>query len=243
MAWAFLFEFRVLQPAETIRTNPRHFFIPVLSDFMSRFKDHPQVYDQLICLSEKEKKAPKEVVKDFFTDYRLSELRDIQDQILRVCLTSDEGTFARAEARSNLLSYNDKLILLLEAASYLQDWFVPLSKEVKSEAVSKKAVQAKNFDMRVSDLVRGINDVGVDVAHLCVIIVKAWTAKVCAEMPALAPTTKKATPPPPLPTLDLDKLHSMALTLQNKLAKLAGVAVDILVSELNTQFINRKVGE
>jgi hypothetical protein len=125
----------------------------------------------------------------------------------------------------------------------LKDSFVPLAKEVKTEILPKKVTPDSKFDMRVSDLVRGINDVGVDVAHLCVIIVKAWTAKVCAEMPALAPTTKKAAPPPPLPPLDLDKLHSMALTLQNKLAKLAGVAVDILVSEMNTQFINRKVGE
>lgn len=197
---------------------------------MSRFKDHPQIYDQLICLSEKEKEAPLEAVKDFFADYRLSELRDIQDQIMKVCLTSEEGAFTKSEARSNLLSYNDKLIILLEAASYLQDWFVPLASEIKTEVLPKKAIPVKEYDMRVSDLVKGINDMAVDVAHLCVIIVKAWTAKVCAEMPRLAPATKKAAPPP----LDLGKLHSMALTLQNKLAKLAGVAVDILVNELNS---------
>jgi hypothetical protein len=200
---------------------------------MSHYKDHPQVYDQLICLSEKEKQAPVEVLRDFFDDYRLSELRDIQDQILKVCLTSEEGAFTKAEARATLLSYNEKLIRLLEAASYLQDWFIPLANEVKTAVLPKKVAQVKNFDMRVSDLVKGINDVGVDVAHLCVIIVKAWTAKVCAELPVLAPNAKKATPPPPLPPLDLDKLHSMALTLQNKLAMLAGVAVDILICELN----------
>jgi hypothetical protein len=210
---------------------------------MSHFQQHRELYDKPVWLSKEEEKDPIKVIKDFFDDYRLSELRDIQDQIQKVCLTSDDAAFSLAESRSNLLCYNDKLIRLLEAASYLQDWFVPLAKEVKSEDLPKKAVQAKNFDLRVSDLVRGINDVGVDVAHLCVIIVKAWTAKVCAEMPALAPATKKAAPPPPLPPLDLDKLQSMALALQNKLAKLAGIAVDILVSELNTQFINRKVGE
>jgi hypothetical protein len=200
---------------------------------MSRFTDRPEIYDQPICLSEQEKKTPQQVIKSFLTDYRLSELRDIQDQILKVCLTSDTGAFAKAEARTNLLSYNDKLIRLLEAASYLQDWFVPLAGEVKTEVLPKKSVQVKNFDLRVSDLVRGINDVGVDVAHLCVIIVKAWTDKVCAEMPRLGPVTKKAVPPSPLPSLDLDKLHTMALALQNKLAKLAGVAVDILIAELN----------
>jgi hypothetical protein len=201
---------------------------------MSHFQQHREFYDKPVWLSKEEQIDPMKVVKDFFDDYRLSELRDIQDQIQKVCLTSDEGAFSLAESRSNLLCYNDKLIRLLEAAVYLKDSFVPLAKELEAEGLPRKVTAAK-FDMRVSDLVREINDVGVDVAHLCVIIVKAWTAKVCAEMPVLAPPTKKAAPPPPLPPLDLDKLHSMALTLQNKLAKLAGIAVDILVSELNTQ--------
>jgi cell fate (sporulation/competence/biofilm development) regulator YlbF (YheA/YmcA/DUF963 family) len=205
---------------------------------MTRFKDRREIYDQVMCLSEKDKQAPMEVIKDFFDDYRLSELRDIQDQIQKVCLTSDEGAFTKAEARSNLLSYNDKLIRLLEAASFLQDSFVPIAKEVKTEVLPKITVPSKNFDTRVSDLVRGINDVSVDVAHLCVIIVKAWTANVCAEMKIPVPPAKKTIPPPPLSLVDIDKLHSMALTLQNKLAKLAGVAVDILISELNVHYIN-----
>jgi hypothetical protein len=201
---------------------------------MSRFKDHPEIYDKAICLSDEEKRAPMEVVKDFLGDYRLSELRDIQDQILKVCLTSDAGAFTKAEARSNLLSYNDNLIRLLEAASYLQDWFVPLANEVKTEVLPKKTLQVRHFDMRVSDLVRGINDVAVEVAHLCVIVVKAWTAKVCAEMKIPASNAKKTASLSLLPSLDLDKLHSIALTLQDKLAKLAGVAVNILITELDS---------
>ncbi len=204
---------------------------------MSRFKDHPNIYDQLICLSEKDKQAPMGVIKDFFADYRLSELRDIQDQIQRVCLTSYEGAFTQSEARSNLLSYNDKLIRLLEAASYLQDWFVPLANEVKNEVLPKKPVSIRNFDRQVSELVKGINDVAVDVAHLCVIIVKAWTAKVCAEMELPNYPTKRTVSTSPLSSLDLDKLHSMALNLQNKLTKLAAIAVDILIDELNIQYL------
>ena len=204
---------------------------------MSRFKDHPNIYNQLICLSEKDKQAPMGVIKDFFADYRLSELRDIQDQIQRVCLTSDDGAFTKPEARSNLLSYNDKLICLLEAASYLQDWFVPLANEVKNELLPKKTATIKNFDRQVSELVKGINDVAVDVAHLCVIIVKAWTAKVCSEMELPNHPSKKSAPIAPLSSLDLDKLHSMAHTLQNKLTKLAAIAVDILINELNIQYL------
>jgi hypothetical protein len=200
---------------------------------MSRFKDQPEIYDQPICLSEKDKRTPMEVIKYFFADYRLSELRDIQDQIQRVCLTSDKGAFTQPEARSNLLSYNDKLIRLLEVAFYLKDWFVPLANEVKAEVSPKSAATVRNFDIRVSNLVKGINDVTVDVAHLCVEIVNAWTAKFCAEAEIPAPKTNKAALPSSLPSVNLDKLQSMALTLQNKLATLAGIAVDILIKELN----------
>jgi hypothetical protein len=61
----------------------------------------------------------------------------------------------------------------------------------------------------------------------------AWHAKVLAE-PEIMPTKpKKAAPPPLKPSLDLDKLHSVAIGLQNKLAKLTNIAIDILISEMN----------
>lgn len=205
---------------------------------MSHFQHHREFYDKPVRLSKEEEKEPIKVIKEFFDDYRLSELRQIQDQILKVCLTSDEGAFTLAKSRSNLLSYNDHLIRLLEAAAYLKDSFVPLANELKTEVLPTKVATDNKFDMRVSDIVRGINDVAVDVAHLCVIIVRAWTAKVCAEMKIPAAKNKKVAPPSPLPPVDLDKLHSMALTLQNKLAKLAGIGVNILITELDIHYIN-----
>jgi len=199
---------------------------------MSRFKDHPSFYDHPICLSETDKQSPMEVVKGFFADYRLSELRDIQDQIQKVCLTTDDGVFGKAESRSNLLSYNEKLIRLLEAASYLQDWFVPLANEVKKEILPKLKAPVKNFDIRVSNLVKGINDVAVDVSKLCVVIVHAWAAKAHADLEMQRPSSKRTAPQPQNSYVDLDRLHSMALTLQGKLTNLAGIAVDILINDL-----------
>ncbi|HET6256230.1 MAG TPA: hypothetical protein VFE32_19285 [Puia sp.] len=206
---------------------------------MSRFKDNPNIYDQLICLSEKEKLAPMEVIKDFFAYYRLSELRDIQDQIQQVCLTSDGEAFNHSKRRAELLAYNDKLIRLLEAATQLGEIIAPSASPQKATLPEQKLTPVKNYDPRISDLVKGINDVGVDVAHLCVIIVNAWTAKVCAEMklPPLG-SKKKTSSTSRFPPVDLDKLHSMALILQNKLAKLAGLAVDLYISELNTHFLS-----
>jgi hypothetical protein len=41
-----------------------------------------------------------------------------------------------------------------------------------------------------------------------------------------------------MPSLHIDKLHDMALALQNKLAKLAGAARDTLISEIKIRAHN-----
>src|SRR6185312_4919416 len=196
---------------------------------MSLYQLNRDFFDKPIVLSEFQIKDPIMVIRNFFEDYRLSELRDIQDRIQRLCLTSDESAFNESSKRSNLLSYNDKLIRLLEAAFYLKDSFVPLANELKTEVLPKRTLPVRKFDSRVSDLVKGINDVMVDVSKLCLVIVNAWTEKVCAEFKVSVPQSKRAKQSISLPSVDLDKLHSMALTLQNKLASLAGVAVNILI--------------
>jgi hypothetical protein len=86
---------------------------------MSRFKNYREIYDQLICLPEESKSDPMQVVMDFFDDYRLSELRQIQNEIERVCLTTDEPPFDEPKERANFLSYSEKLICLLEAVLLL----------------------------------------------------------------------------------------------------------------------------
>lgn len=199
---------------------------------MSRFKDHPAIYDQLISLSEKEKQAPIEVIKDFFADYRLSEVREIQDQIQKVCLTSDDALFSQPETRSNLIFYNEKLIRLLEAACQLREVFVPAAVETKTEDPTKKLVPAKVYDDRIPDLVKGVNYIAVDVANLYLVIVRAWTAKMEAEFKLRLSNAKKPATAPPLPPVDLDKLHAMAQDIQGKLAKLSGLAIDILIKEI-----------
>jgi hypothetical protein len=177
---------------------------------MSHFKDHPNIYDQVICLSEKDKQAPLEVIKDFFADYRLSEIRDIQDQIQKVCLTSDDAAFSQSEGRSNLIYYNEKLIRLLEAACQLREVFIPPAVELKTEDSTKKSILTKVYDDQVPDLVKGVNHIAVDVANLYLVIVKAWTAKMEAEFKMRLANTKKPAAAPQAPQVDLDKLHAMA---------------------------------
>ena len=205
---------------------------------MSRFKDNSRIYDQLICLSEKEKLAPMEVVKDFFDYYRLSELRNIQDQIQQNCLASDEGAFTQAKARSNLLAYNEKLIRLLEAASRLNEMLVPAVSSPKSEGPLAKSIPRRIVDTRISDLVKSVNELGIDVSKLYLLIVKAWTSQLYSELNLPAGKNKKPPAAHTLSSLNLEEIHSMAQALQNKLVKLIGAGTDILINNLHIHFIN-----
>jgi hypothetical protein len=199
---------------------------------MSRFNDHPDIYDQLICLSKEQIIDPTLTIRDFFATYRLSELRKIQDDIQKVCLTTEDSAFSGAKGRSNLLRYNDKLICLLEAASQLQEKFKSPNNVHKPEDPTTVSTPLRSNYKQASELVSAINDVAVDVARLCVVIMNAWHTKVLVEM-KMAPKPKKGVPPTSIPTMDLDKLHFMALNIQNKLSTLANIAIDMLIKEMN----------
>lgn len=203
---------------------------------MSRYNDHPQIYDQLICLSKEQISDPMLTIRDFFATYRLSELRKIQDDIQKVCLTTEDAAFCDPKGRSNLLRYNDKLICLLEAASQLQEKLHFPNKMPKQETATTLSTPIRSNYRQVSEVVSAINDVAVDVAKLCVVIMKAWHAKVLAEM-EMAAKPRKGAPAASEPNLDLEKLHFMALSIQNKLATLANIAIDILIKEMNIHLI------
>ena len=86
---------------------------------MSHYLNHPDFYNKPVCLSEGQILDPIQVLRDFFTDYNLSELRQINEDIKEHCLTTDRITFLESEHRENHLLYHQKLIELLEAASIL----------------------------------------------------------------------------------------------------------------------------
>lgn len=199
---------------------------------MPRFNDHANIYDQLICLSKEQISDPMMTIKDFFANYRLSELRKIQDDIQKVCLTSEDAAFSDPKGRSNLLRYNDKLICLLEAASQLQENLNSQNKVPKPEQAAIIPTPVRSNYKQVSDLVSATNDVAGDVAKLCVVTMKAWHTKVLAEM-EMAAKPKKGALAASEPAMDLEKLHFMALTIQNKLAALANIAIDLLIKEMN----------
>jgi len=83
---------------------------------MSEFLNHPEFYNRPVCLTDDEINFPITVIDRFFTDYSLSDIRTIHDEIEEVCMTTDSPPFANGSQRSDFLFYLNNLIRLVEAA-------------------------------------------------------------------------------------------------------------------------------
>lgn len=198
---------------------------------MSRFTNNPAIYNQAIGLSEKDKQDPIGGIKDFFTKYPLSDVRDIQDQIQRVCLIAEKGIFSRPDGRTKLMDYLEQLIFLFEAAFQLSQSFSAAFKSEMPVGRSEEELSPKHYDPHVMDLVNGINGAVVDVAQLCVIVVNAWGDKMDEYFKLPPSSSKNLVRSTRLAWVDLNNLQSMALALQNKMAKLSGMAIDMMIAE------------
>ena len=83
---------------------------------MFPFLIQPKLYDQPIWLSKEEKEVPLQVLKKFFEDYKLNELRYYLWQMVEACLTSENSQFAEPVERADLLFHYQALEKVLEAA-------------------------------------------------------------------------------------------------------------------------------
>ena len=83
---------------------------------MSRILDQLTFFDQPFRLSDEQRENPYTVLEDFFSDYRLGDLRSHFEEVSEICLICDGGTFDKAEKRAELLTYQKKIEILLEAA-------------------------------------------------------------------------------------------------------------------------------
>lgn len=88
---------------------------------MSHFQQHPAFFNKPIILTEEERKNPIRVIIDFFTDYNLSEVREIHQNIDHVCLTSNVPPFDDPEERDSLLSFRESEEKVMEAALLLME--------------------------------------------------------------------------------------------------------------------------
>ena len=86
---------------------------------MSHFHEHRDFYNSPIYLTDEQQANPVQVFSDFFVDYHLIDIRQLQAEITETCLTTDMPPFTEAEERANFLSFQRKLMSVLEAAAVL----------------------------------------------------------------------------------------------------------------------------
>jgi len=88
---------------------------------MSPFQLHSQFYNHPIHLTAEQRENPSNVLDAFFTDYSLSEVRNILSTTTEVCLTCDIHPYDIGEKRGDFLYFQKQLELLLEAAFLLRN--------------------------------------------------------------------------------------------------------------------------
>jgi hypothetical protein len=185
MAWAFLFEFRVLQPTETIRTNPRHFFISFPQHFfMSHYQNHSDFYDKPVLLTADEMEDPYQIITVFFGEYPLSLVRETNRNIDQACLATDVAPFEQAQERESLMLYRWFETKLLEAAYVLlqskpaampeadpSDQDTPTSNPPDPAPCSNEEM---NNVAHLGEIRKRVIDIQLKVAELLNIVVIAW---------------------------------------------------------------------
>jgi hypothetical protein len=82
---------------------------------MSKFIEQRELFDKVICLGAEDQKEPLQVLKRFFSDYRLHEVRHILWSMVEVCLTTENDEFGEPGARADLLLRFEHFQELLEA--------------------------------------------------------------------------------------------------------------------------------
>jgi hypothetical protein len=86
---------------------------------MSEFLNHPAFFNEPVLLSQTERNDPRKVLREFFADYRLSEFRQIREDIQEICLTTDRPPFSDPQKRADYLLFEKNLMILVEAAFLL----------------------------------------------------------------------------------------------------------------------------
>ena len=149
---------------------------------MSHFQQHQEFYDKPIRLSEEEQNDPLKVIDEFFTDYTLSEIREINHDVDRVCLSSDAPPFHDPEERDLLISFREGEEKVLEAASILVE--SKKAEQLPGKLMrSAKALKCPEGALDLDDLQNRVLDIQLKVAEICQIVVKAWGEKIKLFVP------------------------------------------------------------
>jgi hypothetical protein len=86
---------------------------------MHNFELHPEFYNQPILLTEEDKKDPLSVIRCFFDDVKLIEVRMHLNNLLEVALTRTNTIYDEAKERDALLCFIKQLETMVDAANML----------------------------------------------------------------------------------------------------------------------------
>lgn len=82
---------------------------------MRNFELHPEFYNQPILLTEEEKKNPLPVIREFFGDVKLVEVRMHLYNLLEVALTRPNTIYDETSERDHLLFFIKQFEKIIDA--------------------------------------------------------------------------------------------------------------------------------
>jgi len=141
---------------------------------MSHFQQHPAFFNKPIKLTEEEKEDPMSVIIDFFTDYNLSEVREIYQNINHICLTSDAPPFDDPEERDNLLSFRESEEKVMEAALILMETRMDAPLSVQSPQSDAENDLEENDGMDLNEVQNRVFRLQSELAELSKSLVKSF---------------------------------------------------------------------
>jgi hypothetical protein len=92
---------------------------------MHNFELHPEFYNQPILLTEEEKQDPLSVIREFFDDVKLIEVRKHVYNLLEVALTGANTIYDDAIERDAVLSFIKQLMRMAEAGYLVKKAITP----------------------------------------------------------------------------------------------------------------------
>lgn len=90
---------------------------------MQPFDLNPEFYSQPIWLTQEEKENPIAVIKQFFEDVKLIEVREYLHNLLEIALTTPNNIYDDARERDAVICFCRQLEKMVEAVQLLQSQY------------------------------------------------------------------------------------------------------------------------
>ena len=145
---------------------------------MSYYLNHPEFFNGPIGLTEEERNNPLKIVSCFFDDYSLSEIREHNQQMDHVCLSTDTAPFQEPGERDRLLCYRKDEERALEAAFILSQNHSSSKTSPLSELSTQKVLHHLIGEIDLTEVQKRLVELQHKLAQLCLIVANAYSSGV-----------------------------------------------------------------